>query len=152
MFNTTRKVYFYDTHSKTVPLNRFRMSCGNIFVINAIIIIFYVVETKIVLKNCLRMSHSGNFIITSNEDNDGLVDDRLRWLNLYISPSHWNARAQKASFLLSVLPIGLCLTSRRSSCVCGVDLPLAVATDVHVTVEVVWPEFAHYTNSHLLTP
>lgn len=78
MFNTTRKVCFYDTHSKTVPLNRLRMSHDNIFVINAIIIIFYVVETKTVLKNCLRMSHSGNFIITSNEDNDGLVDDRLR--------------------------------------------------------------------------
>jgi len=65
-------------HSKTVLLNRLRMSRGDIFVINAIIIVFYVAESKTVLNNHLRMPHSDNFVIISNEDNDGLVEDRLR--------------------------------------------------------------------------
>ena len=53
------------------------MPRGGIFVINGILFYFYVAESKTVPYDHLRMSPSGNFVITWNDDNNGLVDDRL---------------------------------------------------------------------------
>ena len=56
------------------------MPRGGIFVINKVINEFYVAKSKTVMRERLRMAHSGNFVIMLHKDNDVSVHDRLRSL------------------------------------------------------------------------
>ena len=71
LHNTTTKVIFYDTCSKTVVNNRLRIRSGGNFVINKITFVFNVAHSKAVVDDRLRMSFGGNIVITWNQDKDG---------------------------------------------------------------------------------
>jgi len=80
------------------------MSRGGIFVINEIINFFYVTKSKTVPYDRLRMPPSGNFVITWNDDNDDLIDDRLGSLNK-IQNLATETRARLKSFNLASQPV-----------------------------------------------
>ena len=59
--HTTKKLAFYDAHSKTIINNRLRMCHSGIFVIRYNLFCFYAAHSKTIINNRLRM-HSVTFL------------------------------------------------------------------------------------------